>query len=382
MGKKEEIKPVIENLEAALGLDSVMSSPACSMPAAGKANKRDFLKETANRVAQETGADVLFYNGPLERSFIKQFVDTVLGRNRRQQVLLIMATTGGDPDAAYLIAKCLQCNYGKFQCFVAGLCKSAGTLVAIGAHELIFSPYGELGPLDVQILKKDELGGQTSGWAINSALNTITQQASTAFDRFFVNLIYGSEGRITVQTAGKIAADLTTGLVAPICAQINPEFVGEVGRALNIANQYGRMLDQVSHNLKEKGLDRLISGYVSHGFVIDGYEAQNIFNRVSFAEGPAAELAVIVGNAVINPIEGAKTPQIFFLSDEIQGTQPLEEQHANKPGNDGRPAAAVAAQRGERISAPPKTVEPNGRRPNRRGQAANKKRTAATPKAS
>jgi hypothetical protein len=356
----------IENLMAAVGEKMAEASgAACSTSGKTKSPTVERMEQAAAQVVKELNADVLYYNGPLERNTSKGFVDVVLSHPKRKNVLLILATTGGNPDAAYLMAKCLQCNYERFTVLVAGMCKSAGTLVAIGAHDLIFSPYGELGPLDVQVLKKDELGGQTSGWAINSALNTITQQASTAFDRFFVNLIYGSEGRITVQTAGKIAADLTTGLFAPICSQVNPEFVGEVGRSLNIASQYGRMLNGKSQNLKDKGLDKLISGYASHGFVIDAYEAQNIFNRVALSEGPITELALLLRDSVTNPIESDKDSHILFLS-EPKKEKPKEEAkegaHATKPGDDGRPREAVEEQRGEHLPSPKKIVATDGGR--------------------
>jgi ClpP class serine protease len=42
---------------------------------------------------------------------------------------------------------------------VSGYCKSAGTLIALGANELAFGEHGELGPLDVQIAKRDEVLG-------------------------------------------------------------------------------------------------------------------------------------------------------------------------------------------------------------------------------
>ena len=50
-----------------------------------------------------------------------------------------------------------QRSYKKFIVLVSGYCKSAGTLVACGAHELVFSDAGEIGPIDIQMEKKDDL---------------------------------------------------------------------------------------------------------------------------------------------------------------------------------------------------------------------------------
>ncbi len=52
-----------------------------------------------------------------------------------------MVTEGGDADPAYRIARCLQDHYDRFSLFVSGYCKSAGTLVALGAHELQMKAY-------------------------------------------------------------------------------------------------------------------------------------------------------------------------------------------------------------------------------------------------
>ena len=52
---------------------------------------------------------------------------------------------------------------------IAGACKSAATLFAIGAKELIFCPFGELGPLDIQFRKEDKIMEYRSGLDINEA---------------------------------------------------------------------------------------------------------------------------------------------------------------------------------------------------------------------
>jgi len=63
--------------------------------------------------------------------------------------------------------------------YVFGWCKSAGTILAIGADELIMGEYAELGPIDVQLLDKSELFGSISGLNIDEAINTLR----TIFDK-------------------------------------------------------------------------------------------------------------------------------------------------------------------------------------------------------
>src|SRR5262245_11961154 len=127
--------------------------------------------EAANLAAAALDADVLLLNAGLDRSIAAQLIELVAKRNRRQNVLLLLVTSGGDAHGAYQIARCLQTSYAKCLVFVTGYCKSAGTLVAIGAHELIVGSRGELGPLDVQMSKPDELMLRQSGLTATAALS-------------------------------------------------------------------------------------------------------------------------------------------------------------------------------------------------------------------
>jgi ClpP class serine protease len=110
--------------------------------------------------------DIVLFNSGIERVRDRHAIKVLTERKKRKNVLLLLVTEGGDPDAAYRIARCLQDRYKKFSVLVAGYCKSAGTLLALGANELIFSENGELGPLDVQMEKKDELWEQESGLTV------------------------------------------------------------------------------------------------------------------------------------------------------------------------------------------------------------------------
>ncbi|MBI3492251.1 MAG: hypothetical protein HY047_10790 [Acidobacteria bacterium] len=94
-------------------------------------------KIAANAVADATNADVLLVNSPIARPLDLTVLRMCRQHQRRENVLLVLITEGGDPDPAYRLARCLQDNYRRFSLFVSGYCKSAGTLVALGAHELI-----------------------------------------------------------------------------------------------------------------------------------------------------------------------------------------------------------------------------------------------------
>ena len=90
---------------------------------------------------------------------------------------MILFTEGGDADAAYKISRLLQQWYGQFTCFLPGYCKSAGTIVLMGANEIVINDDGEMGPVDIQMAKKDELAEYQSGLTVLTALTALHDKA-------------------------------------------------------------------------------------------------------------------------------------------------------------------------------------------------------------
>lgn len=223
-------------------------------------------------MAEEMDTDIFLFSGPIERPLAHAFVDCYKLAQDRPNCALILSTYGGDPDAGFIIARHLKQNYDIFRLYVFGTCKSAGTLIALGADEIIMSPHGELGPLDVQLIKDDEFMRLNSGVDIFQALSVINEQAFSSFERYFLQIIRRSGGFITTKTAADIATKLSTGLYSPITEQIDPYRLSEVQRAINIAMQYGARLGANPDTIR-----RLIFDYPSHGFVIDMEEAGELF---------------------------------------------------------------------------------------------------------
>ena len=204
-----------------------------------------------------------------------------LAKLRRHSNLILMLTTlGGSPDTAYRMARCLRKTYhdGKFVVFVDTLCKSAGTLITLAADELVMSDNAHLGPLDIQVPEKEEVGEMSSGLTPTQALTTLKMEAWRLFDDHFARLRYRPGFRFSTKMAGQIAARMTIGLLRPIYEQIDPMRLGENERSLRIAAEYGQRL--ASKNLKDRALARLVSGYPSHTFAIDRHEAKELFNNV------------------------------------------------------------------------------------------------------
>src|ERR1051326_7906177 len=129
------------------------------------AEQRERLVAAVAEVAKRLDADVVLFNGAIDRDNHDSLAHCC-SAPKHPNVFLILVTEGGDADAGYRMARALQERYKKVHVAISGYCKSAGTLVAVAANELIISDDGELGPLDVQLLKSDELWEQRSGQTV------------------------------------------------------------------------------------------------------------------------------------------------------------------------------------------------------------------------
>ena len=235
------------------------------------------------------------YNGPIYDQQVEALFN-VVDPDPDIEASLFLCTLGGDAHSAYRLTRLLRSIHKSLRLLLTGPCKSAGTLVAIGSHSIAFSPWGELGPLDVQITKPEELLLRSSGLDLVQALATVVDSASDAFER---NLLRLTSAGLSTRVAARIATDLTTGLFKEIVAQVEPLRLGEAVRANQIAMDYGQRL--ATENLLEGALDQLVSGYPDHAFVIDGGEASRFFASVDNFTDTEIAIAFELGAKVRYP---------------------------------------------------------------------------------
>ena len=230
----------------------------------------------------ESVTDVFVYIGEINRkgyADISKEIANIPLNERKEKTLLCLATFGGDPDAGYRIGRCLQHHYeNQVTLYAPSLCKSSGTLTAIAANNLIIGNEGELGPLDIQLRKADEMGEQSSGLDIFKAVKFLEDRVMMEFSRYLTEIRFGSG--VSTRLSADIAAKLVNSVIEPISSQIDPIKIGEHQRAIGIAQRYGELLNEMTSILKPQALTNLIADYPSHGFVIDRKEAGKLFNNV------------------------------------------------------------------------------------------------------
>ena len=270
----------------------------------------DEAKKAAEIFSFKNDADVFVYNGTITRANVLYVMDELQKNISRKKMLLVLTTYGGDPHAAFKISRYIQDHYDHFALFVAGFCKSAGTLFAIAANELIFAPFGELGPLDIQMAKPDHFQFD-SGLVIGESLDTLERRACETFKRMFEEVMSEQQGLISVNSALHAASELTKAVYAPIMARIDPEEIGVRQRALRITLDYGTRLAVKSQSTKQNALRNLAEKYSSHSFVIDKQEAASLFRATRGANKEEMDLIYALGSTA--RIETGSGPPLFTV---------------------------------------------------------------------
>jgi hypothetical protein len=193
---------------------------------------------------------------------------------------------------------------------------------------------------------------------VTSALQALRINAFSSFEHFFLTMQRKSRWIITFKTAAEYASKLTTGLFAPIYGQIDPRTVAESARAQAIGVQYATRLGTEAKNIDSMALERLISGYPTHGFVIDRNEAQALFKKVRKPSVAESRLIEELGRLAVDPRAEADLVQ-QFLSTECEIADDIGNVSAgNSSGRSDAAATGTAGSGTEREGTPDNEPSP------------------------
>ncbi len=239
--------------------------------------------QLAAHVGAEYQADVIVFHGAIGHGGADNLIRIAKRPNRRKNVLLLLTTRGGSADAAFRMARCLQTHYGKLILSIHDACRSAGTLVAIGADEIVLSDFGQFGPLGMLLDSSDTMLESTSGFDVAQALISLNEHTYLYYEKALARIRRESRGLIPTRLAAQMASRLALGVYSNIYQQVDPGQLGHIERAMQVAREYGERLKR--HNLREGAMQRLAAGYPSQSFVIDLKEAKTLFHHV---RGPSS----------------------------------------------------------------------------------------------
>lgn len=245
----------------------------------------------------EKYGDVYFYSGPIDPLAYGLITNEVAKNASSNKAVLVLVTYGGLANDAYRIARMMQDQYEHWALFCPGMCKSAGTLLSIGANELLLHFMSELGPLDVQLEKENEIAKGKSGLLSSSSFDALADVAVELYERLMMTVTLKSQGNVSFKLASDVSTQICSALLSPVYGQINPDIVGSEHRDLNVARDYALRLASVSKNSPESSIRKLVRDYPSHDFVIDFREAKELFHSVNYPEKELFSLLVDYGEA-------------------------------------------------------------------------------------
>src|SRR4051794_6225473 len=103
----------------------------------GESNGR--FVEVLAAVSEAYDTDILLYSGKIDIYGAVKTAILVRDLQDKPNVLLHLTTYGGSPDSAYRIGRCLQQAYKTVTVLIDSYCKSAGSLIVVGANRIIMS---------------------------------------------------------------------------------------------------------------------------------------------------------------------------------------------------------------------------------------------------
>lgn len=282
-------------------------------------------------------------------------VRVALGERPPEELDALVASPGGDIEAAYLIARELRRGARGLTVYVPLRAKSAATLLALAADELVFGPLGELGPLDAQYAEKQaaDFPLNTSRLLLDTALREVERRAVDCFDRAAQRILERS-GMRPFEACAK-AAELVGALYGPLLGRLDPARLAESARALDLGRAYAdRLLRRYRAGLSEEDrarlLDRLVRDYPAHGFVLDQEEAGELGLPVREPDAVEAECLDDLGLGLIQLGEGEELIELLdhparhvAAARRAAAARPKPQPRGKgRPAGEGRPGARLS----------------------------------------
>jgi hypothetical protein len=160
--------------------------------------------------------------------------------------------------------------------------------------------FSELGPLDVQLVKQNEIASRKSGLLARSSFDALADAAFDLYERLMIGITLRSQGNVSFKLASEVSSTMAGQMMSGVFGQINPEVVGSEKRDLEVAREYGERLIAGSSNASSSAVHTLVYGYPSHDFIIDDDEAKDLFKNVELPRDSLYQIVGFLGEAVYN----------------------------------------------------------------------------------
>ncbi|MDA8223170.1 peptidase [Desulfosporosinus sp.] len=216
---------------------------------------------------RESKVLVYFSYTPLDDSILVPLYKQLKEIGHTKKIDLVLHSYGGAVDTPYKVVMLIREFCEEFAVIVPFVAKSAASMLALGADEVVMGPISELGPIDPLVkhpIYKDVLVPVQAVWHCLD---------------FFQRLIVNSS-----------TPEVATDIAAPMLAKLDPWLIGDYEKTIKASRQYAETLlsRYMLKNSPEKVsivTHALTEGYFSHGYPIGRREAKELGIKVTEAHG-------------------------------------------------------------------------------------------------
>jgi hypothetical protein len=175
---------------------------------------------------------------------------------KTERIDLLLHSYGGVVDIPYKIVNLIREFCDHFSVIIPFVAKSAATMIAIGADEIVMGPTSELGPIDPLVKHPNYEEMWVPVQSIRLCIDFLEEKLKKSSN-----------------------PEMTTALLFPIADKLDPWIIGDYEKSIKASYQYAEALleKNMFKNNKEKAksVTRIMTEkYFSHGYCINRKEAK------------------------------------------------------------------------------------------------------------
>ncbi len=219
----------------------------------------------------------------------QKFIEAKCELPKGKPIALLLDSPGGYGRNAYQIANLIRKHCGSFKAVVPQYAKSAATLIALGAEEIILGCDAELGPLDAQFFDPGREDIRSALDEVQS-LERLFATALEAVDQSMQLLISRTQKKVDTLLAPTL--HFVSEMMKPMIEKIDTVHYTQTSRVLKVAEEYATRLlvPQYPPEMAKIIARHLVEKYPEHAFVIDSAEAARFGLRTTV---PSSEQTAI-----------------------------------------------------------------------------------------
>jgi hypothetical protein len=289
------------------------------------------LRPLIETLQQLRGRPAILYRSALTESSVPVLYDCLRRAGRRDALDLVLSTRGGTITSTRQVAMLLREFAGHITILVPHRARSAGTLLCLGADELVLGPLAELGPVDSTM--------DTAGVPPADAPGTISAQDIRAFRSLAEDWFGVDRAEDRLQVLALLATRIFPTSLSSFYRfdQLVREVAAELLAWQLPGDDYASQRDQI--------VDRLVSGYHSHDFVLSRRDVRALGLRVIDATPAEEDVLWALSQAVpatgsVGPPDEPEVAAVIAASD-FSATQVIRRVHpaaadGGPPSDNGR----------------------------------------------